>query len=872
MTIEEIKNIRIEDFDYPLPDERIAKHPLAVRDACKLLVSNGGEISHHVFSELPDLIPAGTLLVMNNTRVINARMEFFRASGARIEIFLLEPIEPRDYVVAFQTRRRCSWQCMVGNLKKWKDEWLEKTLLIDGREVTLRASRRNPLPGNSHEVEFEWSDPEVTFASIVEAAGAIPIPPYLNRKSEESDSTDYQTVYSRIQGSVAAPTAGLHFTPELLEKLRAKGVETREVTLHVGAGTFQPVKSDDIGGHPMHTEVFEVEKSLVRTLREALESGRKIMAVGTTTVRTLESLPILGFQIMSGNESLKVSQWEAYQMHNAQCTMHNELRDSLATEESVTTMTTMTTVTTMTTLKALEEYMERMGEERLTASTAIMIAPGFQWRIVSGMVTNFHQPQSTLLLLVSSLLDGDNLENPLWKKIYKEALDNDYRFLSYGDACLFMNAQCTMHNAQSKSGQVKLPGSKSIAARALVCRLLSGHDTRLGNLPVCGDTDGMLRLTEAVRAAQKSGEPVRVDIGEGGTTLRFGMAACASIPGLDITLVGSPRLMARPHTTLIEALESMGAEITPLPGENAIRIKGHLLKGGEIQLDGSVSSQYLSAMMLAAPTWERDTLFLLKKPVVSYPYITMTAGVMREFAGKVSIEEDDEYLKVLVKAHGYAQCARYDVEGDWSAASYFYEAKLISMHNAQCTMLNSQFSILNSQFLKAPAESLQGDSRVAEIFAEAERRVGSREHGVGSGEYEAGGRMELNLNDAPDLVPAIAVGFCLAGLLFRIEGIAHLRHKESDRMAALQCELRKLGYELTCGDDSMAWNGERCEADPAPHIKTYQDHRMAMAFAPARMIYPNLVIENPEVVVKSFPNFWQEIAKAMHNAQCTMHN
>lgn len=413
MTLEDIQNIRIEDFDYPLPDERIARHPLAVRDACRLLVSDGGAISHHVFSSLPRLIPTGTLLVMNNTRVINARMEFFRSSGARIEVFLLEPLDPRDYAVAFQTRGRCSWQCMVGNLKKWKEEWLEKNLVIDGREVCLKAFRHEPLPGNSHCIEFQWSDPEVTFASIVEAAGAIPIPPYLKRESEESDSSDYQTVYSRIQGSVAAPTAGLHFTPQLLARLQENGVETREVTLHVGAGTFQPVKSDEIGAHPMHTEVFEVELDLIKTLREALESGRRVMAVGTTTVRTLESLPLLGIQLMHGDDTLRISQWEAYGSAS-------------------------TAIDTVDALRVLEKHMESICETHLTASTAIMIAPGFRWRIVSGMVTNFHQPQSTLLLLVSSLLDGDNLSDPLWKKIYDEALRNDYRFLSYGDACLFV--------------------------------------------------------------------------------------------------------------------------------------------------------------------------------------------------------------------------------------------------------------------------------------------------------------------------------------------------------------------------------------------------------------------------------------------------
>ena len=418
MKIEEIKDIRIEDFDYPLPDERIAKHPLADRDSCRLLMHAGGRTSHHKFSDLPGLLPDDALLVMNNTRVINARMEFHRASGARIEIFLLEPLDPRDYAVAFQTRLRCRWQCMVGNLKKWKDACLEKVIEIDGRKVTLRAIRHDALPGNAHSIEFEWDDEQVTFASIVEAAGNIPIPPYLNRKSEESDTTDYQTVYSRIEGSVAAPTAGLHFTPELLDRIRAKGIETHEVTLHVGAGTFQPVKSEEIGGHPMHRESFEIDLDLVRTLRRAIETGRPVFAVGTTTVRTLESLPILGIHLL-GRQSLKdteVDQWEAYG------------DDALA-------------VDTVEALKALEKHMQEEGADRLQAATSIMIAPGFKWRIVSGMVTNFHQPQSTLLLLVSSLLDGANLADPAWRRIYQEALDLGYRFLSYGDACLFLNDQ-----------------------------------------------------------------------------------------------------------------------------------------------------------------------------------------------------------------------------------------------------------------------------------------------------------------------------------------------------------------------------------------------------------------------------------------------
>ncbi|MDE6341858.1 MAG: S-adenosylmethionine:tRNA ribosyltransferase-isomerase [Muribaculaceae bacterium] len=407
-TLSDIQNLRIADFDYPLPDERIARYPLADRDRCKLLVFNGKDISHQHFSDLPGLLKPDTLLVMNNTRVINARMEFHKESGARIEIFLLEPLSPRDYAQAFQQRERCVWQCMVGNLKKWKDGSLRKQLTIGGKEVTVSARRGEPLPGNAHAVTFEWDDASVTFASIVEAGGNIPIPPYLNRDTETSDSTDYQTVYSRISGSVAAPTAGLHFTPELLQALRDRGVDTREVTLHVGAGTFQPVKSEEIGGHPMHTEVFGIDLDLVRSLRKALAGGHPVVAVGTTTVRTLESLPILGMKVMQGDESMKIGQWEAYSAEAL----------SLDTDKA---------------LAALESFMEHSGLQSMQASTAIMIAPGFRWRIAGGLITNFHQPRSTLLLLVSSFLGGGKD----WERVYEEALRADYRFLSYGDACFF---------------------------------------------------------------------------------------------------------------------------------------------------------------------------------------------------------------------------------------------------------------------------------------------------------------------------------------------------------------------------------------------------------------------------------------------------
>lgn len=395
---------------------------------------------------------------------------------------------------------------------------------------------------------------------------------------------------------------------------------------------------------------------------------------------------------------------------------------------------------------------------------------------------------------------------------------------------------------------INIPGSKSIAARALVCRLLGGHDTVLTNLPDCGDTRGMLRLTEAVRKGVSSGKPVKVDIGEGGTTLRFGMAACASIPNLDITLTGSPRLMARPHATLTDALARMGADLQVMPEENSIHIKGKTLAGGVVELDGSVSSQYLSALMLAAPTWKEDTLFRLSGHVVSTPYITMTAGVMRAFGASVEMKRSADGMEVRVKASGYAQCARYDIEGDWSGASYFFETKLIM------EALGLDVPEISMPTLKAPAESLQGDSRVAEIFSDATRKLREKDKTP----------LCMNLGDAPDLVPAVAVGLCIAGIPFQIGGVAHLRHKESDRMAAIACELKRIGYLLTTGEDFMVWNGERCEPEEAPMILTYLDHRMAMAFAPAKLTCPTLSIEDPSVVEKSFPSYWTEISKLVN--------
>jgi S-adenosylmethionine:tRNA ribosyltransferase-isomerase len=409
-----VKEIGIADFDYNLPDERIARHPLLERDKCKLIVSrSSGEIEHTLFNKLPDLLSPATLMVCNNTKVINARMRFRKPTGAEIEVFLLDPEQPSDYAQMFQSRGECSWQCLVGNLKRWKEGELTKELTIadSGQKAILKACRKQGGEGTSHIVTFSWTPADLTFATIVEAAGFIPIPPYLHRESEQCDADDYQTVYSKIQGSVAAPTAGLHFTPQLMESIRANGVEIKELTLHVGAGTFQPVKSETIGEHPMHTETFELPQNVLKSIIDAISNGRPVTAVGTTSVRTLESLPYL-YRHLNEETTPHVTQWEAY-------------GDD-------------TDFDTLSALSELLKYMQKENIETLTASTAIMIAPGFNWRIVDALVTNFHQPQSTLLLLVSSFLQRNKPADQQlqWRKIYTEALQQGYRFLSYGDASL----------------------------------------------------------------------------------------------------------------------------------------------------------------------------------------------------------------------------------------------------------------------------------------------------------------------------------------------------------------------------------------------------------------------------------------------------
>ncbi|MCM1484124.1 MAG: S-adenosylmethionine:tRNA ribosyltransferase-isomerase [Muribaculaceae bacterium] len=403
MTLPEIK---IEDFDYPLPQERIAQHPLEERDACKLLVRDAsGAISDRLFSELPDILPSDTLLVYNNTKVINARLRFRKDSGALIEVFCLEPDSPADYVQSFAATGRCSWTCFVGNSKRWKSGMLTLDVtLADGKSVPLMAERVG-RDGNASVVEFSW-DPEadVTFSQIIEAAGEIPIPPYLNRSTESSDLRDYQTVYSHIEGSVAAPTAGLHFTPRVLDGLDRRGVLRRELTLHVGAGTFQPVKTDTVNEHAMHSEFIEVPLTLIE---ELAHTDRRIVAVGTTSVRTLESLYHLGCMAAAGRELDEVPQWYPY----AQEHPHLSRTDAL---------------------EALAAHLRAKGQDRLMSSTRIIIVPGYEFKVVEGMVTNFHQPCSTLLLLVSAFTGGD------WQAMYAHALDADYRFLSYGDASLLL--------------------------------------------------------------------------------------------------------------------------------------------------------------------------------------------------------------------------------------------------------------------------------------------------------------------------------------------------------------------------------------------------------------------------------------------------
>ncbi len=399
------RHIAIDDYRYNLPDDRIAKFPLAERSASKLLVWHAGQIGERRFADIGDVLPAGELLVFNNTKVIRARIIMHKPSGARIEVFCLEPHAPADYERAFAVTGSCEWSCIVGNVKKWKEGPVQIDFEYDGRPEHLRAFLVGES-GRERIVRFEWSAP-LTFGRLLECLGRIPIPPYLNRESQEIDNTRYQTVYSKFEGSVAAPTAGLHFTPELIEAMKTRGFGFEEVTLHVGAGTFLPVKEADAARHPMHTEHFEVRRSTVARL---LEKWGHVTAVGTTSVRTLESLAALAWRIRtSGTPDAErvIGQWELYDIPH-----EFSGRDALA---------------------ELLGYMDAHGLDRLKAATQIMITPlGYEFRIVSNIVTNFHQPSSTLLLLVAAYVGDD------WRRIYDYALSHDFRFLSYGDSSVLM--------------------------------------------------------------------------------------------------------------------------------------------------------------------------------------------------------------------------------------------------------------------------------------------------------------------------------------------------------------------------------------------------------------------------------------------------
>ena len=406
------KHIHISDYQYPLPDERIAKFPIAQRDRSKLLVYRHGEVGEDVFYHLPDYLPKDSLMVFNNTKVIQARMHFRKSTGALIEVFLLEPAEPSDYELMFQTTGHCAWYCLVGNLKKWKEGTLEREFTMDNGKWIIKATR-GEIHGTSHRIDFEWTG-GVSFAEVIDMMGELPIPPYLNRETQESDKTTYQTVYSKIKGSVAAPTAGLHFTEQVLQAIDAAGIDREELTLHVGAGTFKPVKSEEIEGHEMHTEFISVRRS---TIQKLIDHSASAIAVGTTSVRTLESLYYMGLKVMQNptlsEEQLHVMQWEPYESE----------KGKVNSEEFTTAVQA---------LQALLSWMEAHDLQVLHSSTQIIIAPGYDYKIVKMLVTNFHQPQSTLLLLVSAFVKGD------WRKIYDYALAHDFRFLSYGDSSLLI--------------------------------------------------------------------------------------------------------------------------------------------------------------------------------------------------------------------------------------------------------------------------------------------------------------------------------------------------------------------------------------------------------------------------------------------------
>lgn len=400
------KQLNILDFSYDLPDDKIAKFPLNNRDESKLLVYKNATITDAIFRQIDTFLPENSLVVFNNTRVVHARLLFNRLTGAQIEIFCIEPLHHLDYQQAFVSKQSSTWKCMVGNAKKWKEEWLEKQVETPLGDVMLKATKK----GNAGEltvVEFTWNNSDLAFAEVLHYAGILPLPPYLNRKTEAADEERYQTVYAKVAGSVAAPTAGLHFTPAVFELLKQKQITVDEVTLHVGAGTFKPVKAEALADHEMHEETLYVELSTLKNIAACLLAKKTLVAVGTTSMRTLESLFWHGVKIClnKAGREVEIKQWDAYEL----------LLGDITPLQSIT---------------AIIEKMERDNENVLVGSTQIILAPGYQFRLVDALITNFHQPENTLILLIAAFVGKD------WRSIYDHALNNNYRFLSYGDSSL----------------------------------------------------------------------------------------------------------------------------------------------------------------------------------------------------------------------------------------------------------------------------------------------------------------------------------------------------------------------------------------------------------------------------------------------------
>jgi S-adenosylmethionine:tRNA ribosyltransferase-isomerase len=405
--------LSIDEFDYSLPDERIAQHPLSERDASKLLIYQKGDITQATFSEISEFLPEDSLLLFNDTKVFQARIIFHKSTGARIELFCLEPSAPTaEYQVAFSNPGECYWKCLVGNNKRWKSGMLELPVMVQQKEVILKAEKVSQH-GETSIIRFSWEPEHLNFAEILDQSGLVPLPPYIHREADSEDKERYQTIYARLKGSVAAPTAGLHFTDAVFASLAARNIASAFVTLHVGAGTFKPVSASTLGEHEMHAEQISITRSLLKQflLPNKLNEPRKVFPVGTTSMRTIESFYWLGVRKLKGKfdaASPAVHQWDPY-------------------DPSLDTGISM-----RASMKALLEHLVQTDSEQLIASTQLIIAPVYQYRVASGLITNFHQPRSTLLLLVSALIGED------WKKVYDYALDNDFRFLSYGDSCLLI--------------------------------------------------------------------------------------------------------------------------------------------------------------------------------------------------------------------------------------------------------------------------------------------------------------------------------------------------------------------------------------------------------------------------------------------------